>query len=199
MAKKTAAPIAAEVREYRRQRKAEMDDCIKNHKTFVIKGPSFPGESIWTCLITLPLLEAAEETGTSKEEIRLLCKKVAQTTHAPVTMKDYERMAPFAEKTGTVDTVLKMMETYLPPFSEKYRAGIFDSTGYYDCLALLSLSDYLKEDCEKQLWMTVHQFLAHQLYDAPLLRNMRVLAPIRPSLLPMKKCIEAQMKQLKYG
>ncbi|MBR2811392.1 MAG: hypothetical protein IKD69_08430 [Solobacterium sp.] len=161
MAKKTAAPTTAEVRAYRRQRKAEMDDRIKNHKTFVIKGPSFPGESIWTCLITLPLLEAAEET-------------------------------------GTVDTVLKMMGTYLPPFSEKYRAGIFDITGYYDCLALLSLSDYRKEDCEKQLWMTVHQFLAHQLYDAPLLRNMRVLAPIRPSLLPMKECIEAQMKQLKY-
>ena len=196
MAKKTAAPTAAEVREYRRQRQAEMDDCIKNHKTFVIKGPSFPGESIWTSLITLPLLEAAEETGTSNEEIWALCKKIAQATHVPVTMKDYERMALFAEKTGTVDTVLKMMETYLPPFSEKHWAGIFDITGYYYCLALLSLSDYRKEDCEKQLWTTVHQFIAHQLYDTPLLRNMRVLAPGRPALRPMKECIEAQMKKV---
>lgn len=95
---KKQVPTASELREYLAKERAYLVDCVKNNKTFVITGPKFPGETIWRSKITLPLLEAAEEVGTSNEEIWELCKKRTQTTHAPVTLKEYQRMLPFAQK-----------------------------------------------------------------------------------------------------
>ena len=197
MAKKNI-PTAAELRDYLKKEDDYLKDCIKNNETFVITGPRFPGENIWKSKITLPLLIAAEEIGTSNEEIWELCKKIAQTTHAPVTLKEYQRMLPFAQKEGTVDAVLKLLETYMPPFEDKYWTGIFDITGYYYCLALISLSYYRKEDCEKQLWTTIEQFIQHdsELENIPvLLRNMKVLSDQRPALTDMRKKIEKCMSQ----
>lgn len=181
---KKQVPTASELREYLAKERAYLVDCVKNNKTFVITGPKFPGETIWRSKITLPLLEAAEEVGTSNEEIWELCKKRTQTTHAPVTLKEYQRMLPFAQKEKTVDAVLKLLETYIPPFDDKYWTG-FDIAGYYYCLALISLSDYRKEDCEKQLWTTIDQFFKYDigLENIPvLLRNMTILGSSRPVL-----------------
>ena len=121
---KKQVPTASELREYLAKERAYLVDCVKNNKTFVITGPKFPGETIWKSKITLPLLEAAEEVGTSNEEIWELCRKRTQTTHAPVTLKEYQRMLPFAQKEKTVDAVLKLLETYIPPFDDKYWTGI---------------------------------------------------------------------------
>ena len=71
---KKQVPTASELREYLAKERAYLVDCVKNNKTFVITGPKFPGETIWRSKITLPLLEAAEEVGTSNEEIWELCK-----------------------------------------------------------------------------------------------------------------------------
>jgi CheY-like chemotaxis protein len=89
MAKKQI-PTAEELREYIKNEEAYLKDCIENNKTFVITGPKFPGESIWKAESTLPLMEAAEEVGTSKEEIWELCSKIASATHAPVNKKEYD-------------------------------------------------------------------------------------------------------------
>jgi len=198
---KKKAPSASEVREFLKKEDEYLKDCINNHKTFVITGPKYPGENVWRTKITLPLLEAAEEVGASNEEIWELCKKIAQTTHAPVTLKEYERMVPFSQKERTVDTVLKLLETYKPPFDVKYWVG-FDITGYYYCLALISLSDYRKEDCEKQLWETVDQFFKcdPELDNIPvLLRNMKVLEDKRPVLKAMEQKIEEEILKRKNG
>ena len=104
-----------------------LKDCISNHKTYVITGPKFSGETIWKSKITLPLLEAAEDVGASNEEIWELCKKISQATHAPVTLKEYQRMLPFAQKEKTVDTVLHLLKTYIPPFEDKYWIGVLTS------------------------------------------------------------------------
>ncbi|SCY12128.1 hypothetical protein SAMN02910451_01440 [Butyrivibrio hungatei] len=194
MAKKKI-PTVSEVREYLAKEEAYLKDCTDNNKTYVITGPKFPGENIWKSKITLPLLEAAEEVGASNEEIWELCKKIAQTTHAPVTLKDYQRMQPFAEKEKTVDTVLKLLESYIPPFDDEYWFG-FDIAGYYYCLALISLSDYRREDCEKQLWTTVDQFFDHDTKlekISVLLRNMKVLGKLRPVLRNMQASIESKV------
>ena len=196
---KNKIPTAAEVRAYLEKEDAYLKDCIANHKTYVITGPKFPGESIWKSKMTIVLLEAAEEVGASNEEIWELCKKIAQATHAPVALKDYQRMAPFAQKEKTVDTVLKLLETYIPPFAVQYCKG-FDIVGYYYCLALISLSDYRKDDCEKQLWTTIDQFLKSDsgLDDiSVLLRNMKVLGSQRPALKDMRDYIEKEIA--KYG
>ncbi len=192
-------PTAAEVREYLEKEDAYLKDCIKNHETYVITGPKFPGENIWKSKITIELLEAAEEAGASNEEIWELCKKIAQATHAPVTLKEYQRMESFAQKEKTVDTVLKLLETYIPPFGVQYWNG-FDITGYYYCLALISLSDYRKEDCEKQLWTTIDQFFNKDpdlANISVLLRNMKVLSPQRTNLKDMRKRIEEEISKQK--
>ena len=194
---KNKVPTATEVREYLEKEEAYLRDCISNHKSYVVTGPKFPGETIWKSKITIALLEAAEEIGASNEEIWELCKKIAQATHAPVTRKEYLRMEPFAQKEMTVDTVLKLLETYIPPFEDSYRK-VFDYVGYYYCLTLISLSDYRKEDCEKQLWTTIDLFFKKDpgLNNISfLLRNMKVLGSQRSVLKDMRECIEKEMSK----
>lgn len=190
MAKKNI-PTAAEVREYLEKREAEFRDCVENNKTYVVTGPKFPGESIWKADSTLPLMEAAEAVGTSKEEIWELCSKIASATHAPVTKKEYERMIPFAEKPATVDAVLKFLETHLPICDEKTKKSMYDITSLYYCYALISLSDYRKEDCEERLWDAINYLIEKEDDKGKtLLRNMKVLESTRPSLTPMKEKLE---------
>lgn len=193
-------PTASEVREYLAKEEEYLKDCINNHKTYVITGPKFSGETIWKSKITLPLLEAAEDVGASNEEIWELCKKISQASHAPVTLKEYQRMLPFAQQEKTVDTVLHLLETYIPPFEDKIWIGVFDIVGYYYCLALISLSDYRKEECEKQLWKTIDQFVNRdsELDNIPvLLRNMNILGSSRTVLKEMEKSIRKEIDMLK--
>ncbi|MCM1082470.1 MAG: hypothetical protein NC393_03310 [Clostridium sp.] len=190
MAKKKI-PTVEELRAYIEKEKAYLKDCIENNKTYVITGPKFPGESIWNAKSTLPLLEAAETVGTSKEEIWELCSKIASATHAPVTKKEYERMIPFAEKSDTVNAVLQFLETNIPSYNDKSGSLEFDITAYYYCCALISLSDYRQGDCEKQLWNIVRYFIEKdEDRGRILLRNMKVLEHARPFLTPMKEMLE---------
>ena len=88
-----------------------------------------------------------------------MCIKIASATHAPVTKKEYERMVPFAQKTTIVDAVLNFLETNLPSYNEETGSLEFDIKAYYYCYALISLSDYRQDECEKQLWNTIHYFM----------------------------------------
>lgn len=174
-------PTAAEVREYQ-----------EKTKNGPIRGPEFPGETIWRKLSTLLLLEAAEEVGVPDEVIWKLCSKISSTIHAPVTKKEYERMLPFAQNPQIVDAVLKYFETYGPDYKDKTLFTIFDIIGYYYCIALISLSDYRQEDCIKMLWDKVDYHIQNYnkknggSFDV-LLRNMKVLESMRPYLTPMKE------------
>ena len=184
-------PTVQELRNYTQAKNEYLRDCIEHKKTFVITGPKFSGETIWSTQSTLPLLEAAELVGTSKEEIWKLCSKIASTTHAPVTLKQYERMIPFAQNPAIVDTVLKYLEMNYPEYDKSEKRLIFDITGYYYCCALISLSDYRKKDCEDLLWNIVRFFIKYDENKGDiLLRNMTVLSPSRPSLIPMKEKLE---------
>lgn len=84
-------------------------------------------------------------------------------------------------------------------FRLQYWPG-FDIKGYYYCLALISLSDYRKEDCEKQLWTTIDQFLKNDpgLENIPTLqRNMKVLGSQRAVLKDMRVRIEEEISKRK--
>ncbi len=191
---KAKIPTADEVREYLRQRDAEWEARRANHEPIVVTGPKFPNEGAWLRGNTLPLLEAAERTGTPNEEIWKLCSKLAQMIHAPVTKKEYERMLPFTEKPKTVDAVIEFFETHTPLLSQ----FAYDSIGYYYCIALISQSDYRQADCERLLWNAVqlHIKLVEQkaawasLSLGALHRNMKVLESSRPYLAPMKEKLE---------
>ena len=80
MAKKKV-PTVEELREYLRKEEEYLNDCVENNKTYVIEGPKFPGETIWRSKATLPLLEAAEAVGTSREEIWELCSNLKFLSH----------------------------------------------------------------------------------------------------------------------
>lgn len=100
-------------------------------------------------------------------------------------------MIPFAEKPGTVDAVLKFLETHIPYYDDKSKSLKFDIIGYYYCYALISLSDYRQKDCEKLLWDTVSYFIEKDKNRGTiLLRNMKVLERTRPFLTPMKEKLE---------
>ena len=188
---KTKIPTAAEVREYLRQRDAEWEARKANHEPFVVTGPTFPNERAWLMGNTVPLLEAAERTGTPNEEIWKLCCKLSRMSHAPVAKKDYERMIPFAEKPKTVDAVIEFLETHTPQLS----TFLYDVIGYYYCIALISQSDYRQADCERLLWKAVNhnieQFKRKAEWSSldlgTLHRNMKVLEGDRPYLTPMKE------------
>lgn len=185
---KSRIPTADELREYLDQEKAYLNDCLANHKTFVITGPKFPGESIWQAACTLPLLEAAEAVGTSNAEIWALCSKISSMTHAPVTKKEYERMRPFAQKPPIVNAVLQYLGTYRPNF-EDWSLNL-SGRGYYYCLALISQSDYRHEECEKQLWNTVTYHIQNDpKVGTILLRNFKMLEDDYPYLTPMKEAL----------
>ena len=136
-------------------------------------------------------MEAAKEVGASPEEIWQLCSKLSTLTHAPITKKEYERMIPFSKKPHTVDTVLQFLENNIPQYNQTRHCLDFDIVAYFYCYALISLSDYRQEDCQKQLWCAVNDFVEKdQSMAIALLRNMKVLEPTRPFLTPMKEKLE---------
>ena len=187
----TKIPTVQELRDYVQAKKEYLQGCIDNKKTFVITGPSFPGETIWVKQSTLPLLEAAELVGTSNKEIWKLCSKLASTTHAPTTLKEYQRMIPFANNPAIVDAVLKYLEMNYPKYDENTKKLEFDIIGYYYCCALISLSDYRKIDCENLLWNIIQYFIEKDKNKGDvLLRNMTILSQSRPNLIPMKEKLE---------
>lgn len=194
-------PSIDELRDYQEKQKAYLQDCIKNHKTFVISGPKFQGENIWVAKSTLPLMEAAKEVGASPEEIWQLCSKLSTLTHAPITKKEYERMIPFSKKPHTVDTVLQFLENNIPQYNQKRHCLDFDIVAYFYCYALISLSDYRQEDCQKKLWCAVNDFIEKDRNMAMvLLRNMKVLEHTRSFLTPMKEKLEKaiEWKEVNY-
>ena len=190
MAKKRI-PTIEELRQYRKEKDEYLRHCIENKETFVISGPKFQGENIWIAESTLPLMEAAEEVGTPKEEIWELCSKIASAVHAPITKKEYERMKPFSERPATVDAVLRFLEVNVPIYDEESRDLKFDIIAYYYCCALISLSNYRQDDCEQQLWKIVKYFIEKDKHKGDiLLRNMENLEPTRPFLKPMREALE---------
>lgn len=191
---KEKIPTADEVRDYLIKRDAEWEASQANNERLVVTGPKFPNEGAWLRGNTLPLLEAAERTGTPNEEIWKLCSKLAKMIHAPIKKKDYERMLPFAEKPKTVDAVIEFFETHTPMLSK----FTYDNIGYYYCIALISKSDYRQADCERLLWNAVQYHIEQKeqkaegasLHLETLLRNMKVLESSRPYLTPMKEKLE---------
>ena len=188
-------PTVDELREYLAKEYAYLIDCIENNKPLMITGPKFPGESIWRSETTLPLMEAAECVGAPREEIWKLCSKIASVTHAPIRMPDYERMKPFAENRNVVDAVLKYFETNEPTYDAERKTLELDIVGYAYCIALISWSDYRKDDCEKQLLDIADLFIKQDKSMCNvLLRNMRVMESCRPNLKPIKELLQKALE-----
>lgn len=74
----------------------------------------------------------------------------------------------------------------------------FDTIGFYDCLALISLADYRKEDGEASLWVIINRFIreAMKFEDAKLLlRIMEILGKQRPVLRSMGEKLVTELTE----
>lgn len=92
--------------------------------------------------MTLVLMLSANNL--NKEKIWKYCKKIASYSHAPVELKEYQRMLPFAEDRDIIDVILKALEENPWPFSQN--EFLPDIVGYYYTIATISQSSYRRNE-----------------------------------------------------
>ena len=179
MAKKVIVPTVEDIIEYR---KAIREERIAFEYT--IEGNAKFRE------MTLRLLEAA---GTEEIAARTwqFCKNLTKCSHAPVSGADYKKMQKYVEDTELIDVVLEAMQGYFPTDENSILSG-FDIIGYYYCVALLSQSDYRREECLDYLGKLTN-YVAEQCngHISVLLRNMQRLEKEYSDLKPFKKILES--------
>lgn len=109
--------------------------------------------------------------------------------HAPVTPADYNRMEKWLPETELIDVLLKACDGYFPDPNFKYS---FDTTGFSYSIALISQSQYKREEC-LALLDRVTQYYVNTKDDwyTVLLRNMKVLSKTYPDLTGFKTALES--------
>lgn len=122
--------------------------------------------------MTLPLMEATDET--NKEDVWNFINKCSTFAHCPGSQGDYKRMLKFADNEALVDVVINTISKMGYPFSEEDRG---DFVTYYYGIALISQSNYRREDTLKLLEELVDYVIENNSIDAdPLVRNLKVLS-----------------------
>lgn len=117
-----------------------------------------------------------------REKIWALCKKLNSFSHAPVTPKEYQRMAEFAKDTEIVDVVFNSLSANLYPFTGNPNE-IGSLSGYFYCVALLSQADYRRDEIISLLQKIVDYIKANDAQSLFVMeRNMDKLKPSYPDL-----------------
>ena len=112
----------------------------------------------------------------NKEKIWKLCKKLTSYTHCPVTLKEYLRMKSYAEDLDIVDVVLSSIQNNYYPFTDGTRI-VESIEGYWYCIAIISQTDYRKDECKKLLKDLINFFETQRPDEGFLIkRNMEVLS-----------------------
>lgn len=118
----------------------------------------------------------------TKEKIWKLCKKFCSFTHAPVTLKEYQRMEQFASDPEIVDVVIKSLSENLYPFTGEQKE-IGSIPGYFYCIALISQSQYRRNDIISLLKDIVNYIKKNDSESLFVMkRNMDTLIPVYPDL-----------------
>lgn len=130
--------------------------------------------------MTSVLMSHANEA--NKETIWKYCKKLASFSHAPVTLKEYQRMKSFSEDHDIVDVILLGLEENPYPFSDG-KNKVEPVQGYYYAIATISQSTYRRTDIISLL-QKIADYLKQNMPDkvSVLKRNMDVLKKEYPDL-----------------
>lgn len=130
--------------------------------------------------MTYILMSHANET--NKEKVWKYCKKIASFSHAPVTLKEYQRMKSFSEDQDIVDVILLGLEENLYPFSDG-KNKVEPVQGYYYSVATISQSTYRRNDIISLL-QQIADYLKQNMPDKifVLKRNIDVLKKDYPDL-----------------
>ena len=118
----------------------------------------------------------------NKEILWKYCKKLASFSHAPITLKEYQRMKAFSEDTNIIDVILLGLEDDLYPFSDG-KSRVEPVQGYYYAIATISQSLYRRDDIISLLQKIADYMKQNMPKDISVLkRNMDVLKKIYPDL-----------------
>lgn len=121
------------------------------------------------------------------------CKKIASFTHAPVTLKEYQRMENFVNDEALVLAVALIMKKWKVKNENPILAG-FDVIGYFYSIALLSEARYNREQNICLLNKICDTLIGERSqYCDILLRNMTRLKRNYPDLA----CLEKKLKDAK--
>lgn len=116
----------------------------------------------------------------SREKVWKLCKKLHSFSHAPVTLKEYQRMEPFSKDPEIVDVVIKSLTPY--PFTGK-PDEIGSYTGYFYCVALVSQSEHKRAEIVPLLQRIVDSIRENEPDSLFVMkRNMETLTALYPDL-----------------
>ncbi|MDE7399125.1 MAG: hypothetical protein K2N06_06300 [Oscillospiraceae bacterium] len=139
------------------------------------------------------LIYSAEMTDEVRERVWKFCMTLTSYTHAPVTPADYKRMQKFTDDHELIDAVLEALDEYYPRDSDDPRDELdFDTIGYYYSIALISQSQYRREDCLALLNTLTQYFVnAKNNIHNVFLRNMKILSKTYPDLVQFKTALES--------
>lgn len=127
-------------------------------------------------------------TDSAREKAWKFCKRIAKSSHCPVTLAEYKRMEKWAGETELIDVLLKAFDGYYPD----HHSLASDIVGYYYSIALISQSEYMRKDCLALLDRTVQYYIkANEKREIDLLlRNMTRLVGDHPDLTQLKSDLE---------
>lgn len=94
-----------------------------------------------------------DEISSEKEWERawIYCKKIATFVHAPVSLKEYERMEKFADDDIVVTAIASILERWTVPNETPNLTG-FDVIGYFYSISLLSVAKNNREQNRTSLY-----------------------------------------------
>lgn len=117
------------------------------------------------------------------------CKALANYAHAPVTASDYKRMEKWVEETALIDVLLEACDNYFPNPEFRYS---FDIIGFFYSVALISQSQYRRQDCLNLLNKITQYYVdtKDELHTV-LLRNMKILPKNHSDLVQFKTALES--------
>ena len=177
MAKAVKIPTLEEMQEYLKSWKADFKNRINDADHAAMHHE-----------MTLRIF-AEDMTDDVKLAAWKYCKELAKFSHAPVSPAEYKRAEKWLGEPGLIDVLLKACDNYYPNPAFKYD---FDTIGFSYSIALISQSEYRRQDC-LALLDKITQYYVNTKDDwyTVLLRNMQKLVKAFPDLAPFKTALES--------
>lgn len=170
----------------------EMREHLKAWKAAPLGAkPDHPEHAVIMKEMTLRIFEVIENDN-MPESVKAaawgFCKQLTKFSHAPVSPAEYKRMEKYKDEHELIDVLLKACDGYFPDPSFSFS---FDTIGFSYSIALISISDYRRQDCLALLdRVTQYYVKTKDDWYKVLLRNMQKLVKDYPDLASFKAALE---------
>lgn len=121
------------------------------------------------------IIEKISKLNTNESQAKF-CKKLSSFSHAPVSLKEYQRMKIFSENEQLIENIYTVLSEYPLPTNDLMSEFQFDTIGHSYCVALLSQAEYNRAKNLLLLNNIADEAIQKQCdYGKVLLRNMKIL------------------------